>query len=195
MDIKIIFSVIATFIGVIAFIPYLKDIFSLKTKPHIYTWLIWILTQGTAVVGILYGGGDWGALNLIVGLFFLIIVLFFSLRYGTKNITKGDTIILVLALIAVLIWWQLKQPLISVFMVSVIDTIGYFPSFRKSYQEPWSETLITWFLFAMSNIFAVLALKEYNLLTLTYLASITIANCALFLICYFRRRFVPKPLT
>ncbi len=52
MDIKIISTIIATIIGVIAFFPYLKDIFSLKTKPHVYTWLIWVITQGTAVLGI-----------------------------------------------------------------------------------------------------------------------------------------------
>jgi len=77
-------------------------------------------------------------------------------------------------------------------MVSVIDVIGYVPSFRKSYQEPWSETLISWILFSASNIFAILALKEYNLLTVTYLAAITSANIALFLICFFRRKFIPK---
>jgi len=193
MDIKIILTIIATIIGVVAFFLYLKDTFSLKTKPHAYTWLIWAITQGTAVFGIWYGGGGWGALNLAVGTFFVIAVFFFSLKYGTKNITKSDTAILIAALSAIVVWWQLDKPLISVIMVSVIDVIGYVPSFRKSYQEPWSETLISWVLFSTSNIFAILALKEYNLLTVTYLAAITSANIALFLFCFFRRKFVPKP--
>ena len=193
MDIKIILTIIATIIGVVAFFLYLKDTFSLKTKPHAYTWLIWAITQGTAVFGIWYGGGGWGALNLAVGTFFVIAVFFFSLKYGTKNITKSDTAILIAALSAIVVWWQLDKPLISVIMVSEIDVIGYVPSFRKSYQEPWSETLISWVLFSTSNIFAILALKEYNLLTVTYLAAITSANIALFLFCFFRRKFVPKP--
>lgn len=194
MDIKIILTIIATLIGIVAFFPYLKDTFSLKTKPHAYTWLIWAITQGTAVFGIWYGGGGWGALNLTVGTIFVIIVFLFSLKFGTKNITRSDTAILVAALLAIVVWWQLKQPLISILMVSAIDVIGYVPSFRKSYQEPWSETLISWILFSVSNIFAILALKEYNLLTVTYLAAITSANIALFLLCFFRRRFVPKPI-
>ncbi len=193
MDTKIILTVIATVIGVAAFFPYLRDTFSLKTKPHAYTWLIWAITQGTAVLGIWYGGGGWGALNLTVGTLFVIAVFLFSLNYGTKNITKTDTAILIAALSAILVWWQLDQPLISVIMVSAIDVIGYIPSFRKSYQEPWSETLVSWMLFSVSNIFAILALKEYNLLTVTYLTAITSANIALFLVCYFRRRLIPKP--
>ena len=193
MDVKIILTVIATAIGVVAFFPYLRDTFSLKTKPHAYTWLIWAITQGTAVFGIWYGGGGWGALNLTIGTLFVIVVFLFSIKYGTKNITKSDTAILVAALSAIIIWWRLDQPLISVIMVSMIDVIGYIPSFRKSYQEPWSETLISWILFSASNIFAILALEEYNLLTVTYLAAITSANIALFLLCFFRRKFVPKP--
>ena len=193
MDVKIILTVIATAIGVVAFFPYLRDTFSLKTKPHAYTWLIWAITQGTAVFGIWHGGGGWGALNLTIGTLFVIVVFLFSIKYGTKNITKNDTAILIAALSVIIVWWRLDQPLISVIMVSVIDVIGYVPSFRKSYQEPWSETLISWILFSASNIFAILALKEYNLLTVTYLAAITSANIALFLICFFRRKFVPKP--
>lgn len=193
MNIKIIFTIIATVIGVAAFLPYLRDTLSLKTKPHAYTWLIWALTQGTAVVGIWYGGGGWGGLNLTVGTIFVVGVFLFSLKYGTKNITKGDKIILVAALAAILVWWQLDKPLLAVLMVSAVDVIGYIPSFRKSYQEPWSETLISWAAFAVSNIFALLALNEYNLLTTTYLVAITVANISLFLLCFFRRPFVQKP--
>lgn len=194
MDIKILLTGIATTIGVVAFLPYLKDTISLKTKPHAYTWLIWTITQGTAVVGIWYGGGGWGALNLTVGTFFVIGVFLFSLKYGTKNITKSDTFILIAALCAVLVWWQLDQPLLAVLMVSVIDVLGFIPSFRKSYQEPWSETLLSWILFSLSNVFALLALNEYNLLTVTYMTAITIANIGLFLVCYLRRKTVPKPV-
>lgn len=193
MDIKIILTIIATGIAVAAFFPYVKDIFSLKTKPHAYTWLIWAITQGTAILGILYGSGSWGALSLTVGTFCVIAVFLFSLKYGTKNITKSDTATLIAALSAIVVWWQLDQPLVSVLMVSAIDVMGYVPSFRKSYREPWSETLISWILFSVSNMFAILALKEYNLLTVTYLAATASANIALFLMCYFRRQFVPKP--
>lgn len=194
MNIKIILTTIATVVGVVAFFPYLRDIIRLKTKPHAYTWLIWAITQTTAVAGILHGGGGWGSLNLIIGTFFVICIFLFSLKYGSKNITKGDSIILTIALCAVLAWWKLDNPVLAVIMVSIIDVLGYIPSFRKSYQEPWSETLISWVLFSISNILAVLALSEYNLLTVTYLAAITLANLSIFLLCFLRRFFIPKPL-
>jgi len=193
MNIKIILTIIATIIGIVAFFPYIRDIVQLKTKPHAYTWLIWAITQTTAVVGILHGGGGLGSLNLMVGTLFVIFIFLFSLKYGSRNITKGDTIILVAAFCAVLFWWQLDRPILAVIMVSIIDVLGYVPSLRKSYQEPWSETLVSWMLFSLSNVFAILALSEYNLLTVTYLIAITLANLSIFLLCFLRRSFVAKP--
>ena len=192
-DAKIFFALIATIIEVVAYFPYLKDIFSLKTKPHAYTWLIWIITSGTAAIGVLYGGGRWGALGVIVGMFLISIVFLFSLKYGTKNITIGDTMILIAALCAIFVWWQLEQPLLAVTMVSIIDIFGYIPTFRKSYQDPWSETLIFWIAFVLSGIFAIMALSEYNILTTTYLIAVTFANASLVLFIFFRRRFVVSP--
>jgi hypothetical protein len=115
-----------------------------------------------------------------------------SFRYGTRDITWGDTAILLGAVGAILLWVVFDRPLLSVLFVTGIDMLGYVPSFRKSYADPWGETLSSWFLFALSNMFALLALSEYNLLTATYFVSITVANLALFLFCMYRRMKIPK---
>ena len=190
---KTFFAVIAAVIGVAAFYPYLRDTFSLKTKPHAYTWLIWTITQGTATAAIWYGGGGLGGLNLAICTFLIASVFFFSLRFGTKNITKADTAVLVAALVAIIFWWRLHEPVLAVLMVSLIDILGYIPSFRKSYREPWSETLVSWAAFVVSDIFALLALREYNLLTMTYIISIAVSNAALVFFCLSRRRSLPPP--
>ncbi len=194
MDYKSFFSAVGIIIGLLSSFPYIRDIFLLKTKPHIYTWLIWSITTGTAAIAAYYGNGGWGLFNLVIMTAVNLTILLMSIKYGTKNITLWDTIILAGALIAILIWWQLHQPLISILMLTAIDVLGYMPSFRKSWQEPWSETLISWFGFITADLFAILALKEYNLLTATYLIAITLANLVLYLICFARRPFIKKPI-
>ncbi|MFA6198542.1 MAG: hypothetical protein WC734_05355 [Patescibacteria group bacterium] len=193
INIKILFAILSVVIAVAgAFVPYFRDIFRGKTKPHAYTWLIWTITQGTAVAGLWYGRGGWGALALTIGTVLVFVVFLVSLKRGTRNITKSDTVILIAALLAIVVWWQLHNPLAAVIMVSIIDVIGYFPSFRKTYQEPWTETPLSWVTFAMANILSMLALSEYSFLTLTYLIAITIANIILFAISLARRRFIPQ---
>ena len=90
-------------------------------------------------------------------------------------------------LLSILIWWILDNPIFSVVMVSLIDFFGYIPSYRKCWSDPWSETLSTWALFALGNIFAIFALNEYNVLTLTYLITIIIGNIILIIITLLRR--------
>lgn len=80
------------------------------------------------------------------------------------------------------------------FMVSIIDIVGYIPSLRKTYQEPWTETPLTWIIFVLTNILSIAALDAYNVLTLFYLISITIADTTLLTICLLRRKKIPIPV-
>jgi len=76
--------------------------------------------------------------------------------------------------------------------VTAIDGIGYIPTYRKSYVDPWSETLAFWVLMALVGVFAILANAEYNLLTVTYLTVLTVLNIGLFALCAIRRKRVSK---
>lgn len=192
-NIKTVSAIIAILIVIGAYIPYILEILKRRTKPHLYTWIIWFITQSTALAGLWIGNGGWGAVALIAGTILVFCVILLSFWYGTRNITKSDTIVLILALLAIFVWWQLDNPLMAVFMVTAIDLFGYIPSWRKSITEPWSETTFSWIAFSTSNIFTVLALTEYNLLTVTYISAITVANLILVGICLYFRRTVPKP--
>jgi hypothetical protein len=190
MNLKLILSIFAGLIAIISFAPYFLDIIHKKTKPHAYTWLIWTITQGTALAGLWLGVGGWGFISLFIGTGLIFIIFLLSLKYGTRNITKGDTITLIAALIAILIWWQLHNPLLAILMVSLIDFLGYIPSFRKTYKNPWTETPIFWILSPLAYIVTILALDKYNLLTLTYLITVTVADITLLMICLIRRKSV-----
>ncbi|MDD5342573.1 MAG: hypothetical protein PHI73_04555 [Patescibacteria group bacterium] len=194
ISIKLVCAVLAGSIAVVAgFWPYIRDIYRHKTKPHAYTWLIWTITQGTVFVGLLLGNGGWATWAMALGVSINIIVLTLSLRYGTRNITRGDSIILIAALLAIVVWWQLRNPLLALIMVSLIDIMGYIPSFRKTYKEPWSETALSWAIFTITNTLTIFALSEYNFMTMAYLVSITTANLTLLLICLIRRRVISDP--
>lgn len=193
IDWKFIFA-IGALLSNVAFIPYVFDMLKRRTEPHAYTWLIWVITQGTAVVGVWYGGGGLGGLGLTLGVLLVAGIFIMSFKYGTKNITRSDTVTLIAALAGVLVWWQLHQPVLAVILVSVIDALGYIPTFRKSYAEPWSETINTWALFAIGNLLSILALDSHNFLTVPYIATIMVANFLLVIFLLIRRTKVPKPL-
>jgi len=188
IDFKFIIAIIATLLVIIGYIPYFKDIFARKTKPHLYTWLIWAITQGTATVALLYGGGKFGGMSLIVGTILLLFVVILSFKYGTKDIKISDKIILILALFAIVFWWQLDNPLIAVLIVSAINGVGFIPTIRKSFLNPWGETLSFWGIMIIVDFLALISNAEYNFLTVFYLFILLIGNMLVFSICFFRRK-------
>lgn len=195
IDLKLLFGIIAAVISVTAYIPYLKGMIAGRIRPHLYTWLIWTLTTGTAVAGLWYGKGGWATVSATIG--FILTFLFFllSFRYGTKNITRSDTIVLAIALGAIALWWQLDEPLLAIVVVSLIDLFAYIPTYRKSWEDPWSEAILPWMLWILYGCFLILALENYNPLTLTFILTTTLAaNLVLIIILAVRRRIVSKPV-
>lgn len=192
-ELKSIFAIVAAVITVTAFFPYIRDLLQGRTQPHIYTWLIWAITQSTAVAGIWYGGGGWGAVNLTAGTAFVFVIFFLSFKYGTRNITTFDTVMFIAALGAIFVWWGLDNPVLAVLLATAIDIVGYFMTFRKSFEEPWSETVGTWAAFVVGNVLSLFALNAFNILTLTYIVTIIVANLIVVAICLVRRRSIPRP--
>jgi hypothetical protein len=188
VDIKLVFAFAAAALMVIGYYPYLKDLFERRTQPHIYTWLIWAITATIATAGVITGGGNLGALPMMLGTGLVVFVCALSFWYGSKNITKSDTITLIAALVAIVVWVQLDNPLLAVLLATAIDGFGYIPTFRKSYLEPLSETPFFWLVMSGNSFLTILALDAYNLLTTTYLVVLGVANFALYLLILYRRK-------
>jgi hypothetical protein len=192
MELKILFACVAIILMLVGYYPYLKDLFLRKTQPHLYTWLIWAITATIASAGVFVGGGDLGVLPMLAGTIMVIVVCLLSTIYGSKNITRSDTITLLLALAAIVIWIQVGSPLIAVLLVTAIDAFGYIPTFRKTYQEPWTETSTFWLLITISYLFTILASSELNMLTTSYLITIGSINILLFILIHIRRKTIEK---
>lgn len=189
---KLISAITAIALIIVGFCPYFRDIYKRKTTPHLYTWLIWGITQSIATVASWYGGGKFGAISFAMETILVIAIFCLTFRYGTKNITKSDKISLIVALLAIFVWRQSDNPLIALLMVTAIDAIGYIPTLRKSFVEPWSETLSFWAVMAIANVFIIASSAEYNSLTVTYAAMRLVANATVWMICFFRRRLLKK---
>lgn len=188
ITIKILIGLIAGIVGALCFIPYFRDIFLHKTKPHIYTWLIWSLLQGTSVFIMLYGGAGIGVLPFVIGTILCGSIFILSFKYGTKNITLIDTICLIGALVALIFYIFLHDPVSSIILVALIDFIGFIPTFRKSYVEPKTETASTYLVSAISSVLAIGALLNYSLITMLYPITLILTDMTCWFIIVLRRR-------
>jgi hypothetical protein len=190
---KLLFALCATAIGIVSYVIYIRDVLRGRTQPHLYTWLIWSMTTGTFAAAIFAGGGGRGFLAPLAFFLLTCSTTLLSLKFGTKNVTRGDALSLAAALIAILIWWQLNSPLLALIVATATDLVGYLPTVRKSYEEPWSESLASWSVWTFAIAFTVLALDAYNPLTLLSSVATAAANILLLVLLLLRRRVIPNP--
>lgn len=168
-----IIAVGLTFIG---YIPYLGDIFAGKTKPHIYSWFLWGFVTVIAFALQVSAHAGPGAFVTLAAATVSLVIFALGIREGEKDITKIDTVFFVLAFIAIAVWLFAKQPVISIILVSTIDMLGFAPTFRKSWNKPYSETLFTYLLNTFRHGLSILALQSYSIVTWLYPVTWVLAN-------------------
>jgi len=155
---------------------YIYSIFKKGVKPHLFTWLTWSLITAIAAAGQYVGGAGFGFLVVAWYSFATGVIALLSLKYGEKHITKSDYIALGFCLVAIVLWQLTKTPLYSVIIVSIIDIVAIYPTLRKSFSKPMEENLFSFLLFGSTTALSLLALSEYNILTLLYPITIIFAD-------------------
>jgi hypothetical protein len=188
MDYKIILGIIAIAIGLVSYIPYFKDIFSGHTKPHMFSWFVWALLEGTAFFAQLSKGAGAGAWVTGTTSILCLSVFAVSLSRGEKNITTSDKLSLAGAMLGIILWYFSQNALTAVILVSVTDFLGFIPTFRKSYFKPHEETAKLYMMSVLKLIFSLLALKSFNLTTAIYPASMILTNVSFLVMVFFRRK-------
>jgi hypothetical protein len=171
-NLQIISAGLASMFSIACFLPYVRDILRLTTKPHSYTWLIWTILQSIAVAGMWSEGAGIAVIPLIIGASLCALTFLLSLKYGTTDIKPFDTFCLVGALLALAVYLFLHDPLLSVILVTLIDFSAFLPTLRKTFVAPGTETASTHLMSGISNAFAIGALASFNPTTLIYLPAI-----------------------
>lgn len=173
---KEIFSVIGVVLTFVGYIPYIRDTAKGKTRPHVYSWFIWAFVTFAIFALQVFGKAGVGSLVTLATAVLCLTVFVLGMKQGQKDITKFDTATFTVTLIAIGIWIFAKQPVISVVLITTINTLAYLPTIRKSWNKPYSETLLTWTLGAVRNLFGIFALENYSVLTWLYPVSTFIMN-------------------
>lgn len=189
-SIKQYLSLVAVTLTFLAYIPYYRDILHNKTHPHVYSWSLWGLL--TVLIVALQIKGDAGSaiyVTAAAGLLCIGVVVL-GIKNGKRDITPSDTVVAILGLIAIGFWLIVKQPVISVLLVVVADLLAFLPTVRKSWSKPRSETLSLYVTNTLRFFLALLAIKEYTILSTLWIAVWVVANGLFSGMLFARRKIV-----
>ncbi len=189
MLIKELLSGLAIVLTLVAYIPYILSIQKGKSKPHVFSWVIWGLTTLLVSFAQFADGGGLGAWPITVSgmVAFYVAVLAYVKKADTSR-TVIDWLFLSVALISLPLWYLAQSPLIAVLILTFVDTLGFGPTFRKSYSLPYSESLLFFVIMAVRNAIAILALENISITTVLFPA-MTVFMCSLLILMVKVRRW------
>lgn len=172
MDVKVVLGGIAAALALISSYIYIRDIFRGNTKPHGYTWLIWSIVTWIAFFGQWVSGGGPGSWATGVAAIVTTGTFFLSFKYGTKDITNFDKICLVLSIVAILPWALTNNVLWSVILATIIDLIAFFPTMRKTWHAPRSESLGSMYIDAIKHSLSIVSMSNRSFVNWIYPAAV-----------------------
>jgi hypothetical protein len=182
---------LAIALTLIGFVPYIRSIRQHKTKPHVFSWVIWGSTTFIVFLAQLSGGGGLGAWPIgLSGLITLYIAWLAFRQKGDTSITWYDWCFFVAGLSALPVWYFTTDPLWAVVVLTSVDLIGFGPTLRKAYVRPFEEQLTFFALFAVRNLVAIAALEQFSLTTVLFPAATALACLFLIALVQVRRQAV-----
>ena len=191
---KVLLGWLGVAVTLIAYLPYFWDLFSGKTKPHAFSWLIWGILTGIGFASQLAGHGGPGAWISGISSVILIVIFVLACFCGERKITRADWTFLFLALSAIPLWIVTETPLWSVLLVILIDLFGFVPTLYKSYHQPFQETALTYGLNSLKYVIGLLALSNYSVVTAAYPSYNVITQTGFAAFLYWRRaQLAAKP--
>lgn len=177
---------IAIALSIIGYVPYLRDIFRGKTKPHAFSWIVWTLITFIVGAAQLAAGAGWGTVhNLATGVICLVIV-YAAIKNKDKDIKRIDILLFCAALMAIPLWVFARNPVYSIILITIIDILAFLPTFRKTWHNPGSETLSSYAIAGIKYGVSLVAIATYDVATLVYPIALIAMNIGIVSIMLFR---------
>jgi len=169
MSFSDVLGAVSILLAVIGYAPYLWATMRGSIRPHAFSWLIWGISNAIAfaaqsVEGA--GAGAWVTGTTAILCFLVAMCAFF--RAGEKDIHRSDWISFAGAIFAALIWVMTDNPLLSIIVVTLIDALGFYPSFRKGWNKPGEDMIFPFACASLKFGLAIAAMDSLSASTLLF---------------------------
>lgn len=191
MPFKPLLSTMAIALTIVTLLPYIRAILRGAVQAHVFSWVIWGSTTFVVFLAQLADRAGVGAWPIGVSGSLTILIAFLAYRRrGDLSITRSDWIFFAAALSTLPLWYLTSDPFSAVAVLTVVDVLGFGPTLRKVYVQPYSESPGFFGLFALRNVLVVLALEHYSPTTLLFPVTIAAACVLVMALIALRRRAV-----
>ncbi len=189
---KDIVGLVSMVVAVIGYVPYVTSMRDGKTKPHAFSWITWTLAIVLVFFAQLTRGAGPGAWVTGISALACIGITITALMMGDKDITRADEVVFGLALAAVPLWAVTQDPLWSILLMVMINNLGFIPTFRKTYTDPFSENTLFFCSVVIKYALGIVALSHYSLVTVVFPLNCSLISALFLGMIYWRRHEITR---
>ena len=180
-------------LAVASFAPYVIQIRAGTMKPHVFSWVIWSISTAVVYFAQVVADGGPGAWPTgVSGVMTMYVTWLAWSRHRDIDITRSDWLFLGAALASLPVWYVTSDPLWAVVILTTIDVLGFGPTVRKLFQQPYEESVAFYLLFTIRSAMSILALESLNLTTLLFPVAMIVSCGAVCVLLLWRRRVLPR---
>jgi hypothetical protein len=191
-DVKLWLGIVATAVAFVNYLPYLIGVIRQTIHPHAFSWIIFTIITATISVAQFSAGAGAGAWATGATAITTFVIAMFALRNGGYRVTRSDKLSFAGALIAIPVWIISANPLAAVIILTVIETLGFIPTYRKAFSRPYDESRFAFSLTILKYVLALGAMQTYTLTTILFPIALIVLSSVLILEIWWRRGRVRK---
>lgn len=189
LDYLTVLAGIGILVNLAGYALYIRSIFQGITKPHLFTWLAYVILDGTIFIAQFLEGGGIGAWVTFTSAACNLGIVALALKTGARDITRSDWACFIAALAGIVLWKLTGNALTAVVIITITNTVSLLPTFRKSFARPHEESVTVWIAGIVSFGSSLITLEAFNLTTALFPAGVVLTNTALVsMILVLRRR-------
>ena len=188
---KEIWGLLSVLLTVVSYAPYFISTLKGKTHPHVFTWLIWVISCGIAAAAQYSDHAGPGTLsNLASTLLALVVVVLCFRQKADWSITRSDWIALAAGLTIIPFWYLTQSALLAAILATAIDVCAYYPTLRKSWNKPHEEMISLYLIANVKHAASIAATVHYSWTTVIMPATTLGINIVLISLVLWRRHVV-----
>ncbi len=169
-------------VGAAGAYAYIRDTLSGKTKPNRVSWSMWALAPLVATGAALASHADpWPTVRTFMGGFLPLLVFLasFANPKGYWKLTSFDLICGAFSLAAIWVWVAIDSSQLAILFAAVGDGFALFPTVRKAWQYPETETGVTFIASFLSALLVLPAIPVWNIENAAFQVYILVASAVL----------------
>jgi len=176
--------------AIAACVIYIWQTFSSQVRPHPLSWFLFGILSATGYWVQRDQGAEAGSWALLAMTIICFLLAGLSFIKGERHFSRTEWGFLIVGCIVFAIYFVTKEPNVAAVLTTVIDALGFGPTFTRGWREPRKDSVTSYALNAAKFVPSLLAMQPISVATCIYPTTLLVLNSAVAILLVVRRRSV-----